>query len=327
MLYPFKFHPILKDRIWGGSYLCNELGKGADPKAKIGESWEISSLEGDVSVVGNGFLEGNSLTELIEIYMGDLLGEKVYEKFGIELPILIKFLDAEADLSVQVHPFEKHANANYDSHGKTEMWYVMKADKEAKLVAGFDKNTSRTEVRECIANNTVEALLRKDSTKPGDVFLLPAGRVHSLGAGNVVVEIQQSSDITFRVYDYNRMDVSGKPRELHVDNSLEVLNYTAEPDYKASYEKTVNQPSNLVKCQDFTANIISLNQKLGRDYYFLDSFVILICTEGEFDIDYEGGETVQMKKGESVLLPAQMREYFFSPTTQHATFIETYLEL
>lgn len=327
MLYPLKFRPILKETIWGGDYLYKELGKGDNPQAKVGESWEISSVEGNESEVVDGPLAGNTITELIEVYMGDIVGEKVYEKYGLELPVLIKIIDANADLSVQVHPNENQANEKYDSHGKTEMWYVLKAEQGAKIIAGFDRNSSRQEVEKAIADNSVEALLRKDDAEPGDVFFIPAGRVHAIGAGNVLVEIQQTSDITFRVYDYDRRDAQGKARDLHVQESLEVADYKSVDDHKTSYEKALNTPANLAKCPYFTTNIFAFDKKLGRDYYFLDSYVILICTDGEFEITYDGGDAIMMKKGESILLPAAIREYFFTPKTQKAEFLETYLEL
>jgi len=327
MLYPLKFDPILKEIIWGGNYLNQKLAKGDNPDAKIGESWEISSVEGNISVVSNGKLKGNTLTELIEVYMGDLVGEKVYQKHGLELPVLIKFIDAQGDLSVQVHPNEKQANEKYNAHGKTEMWYVFDAEKDAKIIAGFEKNSSRQEVEKALEDNTIQNLLRKDDAQVGDVFFIPAGRVHAIGAGNVLVEIQQTSDITFRVYDYDRRDAEGNPRELHVQESLDVLDYKANDNYKTSYEGTINQPTNLAKCPYFTTNIFSFDKTLGRDYYFLDSYVILICTEGEFDVEYKDGESVNVKTGESILLPASIREYFFKPKTDKASFLETYLEL
>ena len=327
MLYPLKFEPILKEKIWGGNYLYKELGKGQNKEAKIGESWEISSMPDDVSIIANGMLKGNSLTEALEIYMGDLVGEKVYDKFGLELPVLIKIIDAQEDLSVQVHPDEKLANKKYNSHGKTEMWFVLNADKEAKIVAGFDKKTSQFEVEKAIADNTVQQLLRTEEIQVGDVFFIPSGRVHTIGAGSVLVEIQQTSDITFRVYDYDRRDAEGNTRELHVPEFLEVLDYSSQEDNKTHYKKEINTPTSLTKCPYFTANVFCFDKKLGRDYYFLDSYVILICTQGAFDIDYEDGETVSLKKGESVLLPAQIREYFFNPTSDKAEFLETYIEL
>ncbi|MDA3853611.1 MAG: mannose-6-phosphate isomerase, partial [Bacteroidales bacterium] len=300
---------------------------GDNPEAKVGESWEISSVEGNESVVANGVLKGNTITELIEVYMSELVGEKVYEKHGLELPVLIKIIDAKADLSVQVHPNEKQANEKYNAHGKTEMWYILNTKEQAKIIAGFEKNSSRLEVEKAIADNTVVDLLRKDDAQPGDVFFIPAGRIHAIGSGNVLVEIQQTSDITFRAYDYDRRDDQGNPRQLHVQESLEVLDYNAQENNKTPYIEEVNKPTNLAKCPYFTTNIFNFDKKLGRDYYFLDSYVILICTEGEIDIEHEGGESVNVKLGESILLPASIREYFFNPKTEKATFLETYLEL
>lgn len=327
MLYPLKFIPILKEKIWGGDYLYSKLDKGANPEAKVGESWEISCVDDNVSVVSDGVLKDNTLAELIEVYMGDLVGDKVYDKFGLQFPILIKFIDAQADLSVQVHPDDALANKKYHSPGKTEMWYVLEADKEAKIIAGFDKNASPLELQQALDNNSVSQLLRADQAQAGDVFFVPAGRIHTIGAGNVVIEIQQSSDITFRVYDFNRRDADGNTRQLHVTESLEALNYKALDNYKTPYEAEINKPANLTKCDHFTSNILSFDQKVGRDYYFLESFVVLICTEGKFDIEYEGGDVVSMKQGETVLLPAIIRECFFNPRSKQASFIETYLEL
>ncbi len=327
MLYPLKFSPILKERIWGGDYLYKTLGKGTNPNVKIGESWEVSSVSDNISVVSNGILEGNDLSELIEIYMGDLVGEEVYEKFGLEFPILVKFLAAKADVSIQVHPDEKYAQEHFDEHGKAEMWYIFDSNDDAKIIAGFDKDTSHQEVENAIANNTVADLLRIDDSKKGDVFNIPTGCVHAICKNNIIVEIQQTSDITFRMYDYDRVDDNGNKRELHVQQSLDVLDFKAKDDYKIPYKKELNHPSNLIKCEHFTANLFSFDQKLGRDYYFLDSFVVLVCTEGEFDIEYNGGEIVNIKTGETVLLPACIQEYYFIPKTKKATFLETYLEL
>ena len=326
MLYPLKFRPILKETIWGGNYLYKELNKGASLEAKIGESWEISSVEGNISVVANGILKDNTLLELIEVYMGDLVGEKIYDKFGLEFPLLIKFIDAQENLSIQVHPNEQLATKKYQAHGKTEMWYVLDAEKNAKIVAGFDKKVSQFEFQTAIENKTIEKLLRFDTSNRGDVFFVPAGQIHTIGGGNVLVEIQQTSDITFRVYDYDRRDKDGKMRDLHVQESLESINFNTLDNYKKEYKKVSNEPANLAQCDYFTSNYFSFNQRVGRDYYFLESFVVLICVEGEFDIEYNGNEYITVKKGESILLPASIREYFFNPKTNQATFLETYLE-
>ena len=327
MLYPLKFEPILKEMIWGGTYLYDVLGKGENAIAKVGESWEISTLEDNISVVANGFLKGNTLEELIEVYMGDLLGESVYEKFGIELPVLIKVIDAHADLSVQVHPNEAQAKKQFGAHGKNEMWYILEAQKEANVIAGFDQTCSRAELEKSIAETTVDSLLRKDTVYKGDILYIPSGRIHAIGSGCVIIEIQQTSNVTFRVYDYDRKDAQGQKRELHVKEAFDVIDYKASANYKTTYTKSINQPENVVKCDYFTTNIFSFDKKVGRDYYFLDSYVILICTEGEFLIEYEGEYPLTMKLGESVLLPAQIREFFFTPLTGKSTFLETYYEV
>ena len=327
MLYPLKFTPILKERIWGGDYLYKKFGKGTDSDINIGESWEVSAVKDNVSVVSEGILAGNDLFELIEVYMGDLVGDKVYEKFGVEFPVLVKFLVAKSDVSIQVHPNEEYANEKFGEHGKAEMWYIFDAEKDAKIIAGFDRNTSREEVEQAINNDTITQLLRIDDAQKGDVFDIPVGRVHAICKDNVIVEIQQTSDLTFRIYDYDRVDDNGNKRDLHVQQSLDVLDFNAKENYKIPYNKEINEPTNLIKNEHFTTNLLSFDKKLGRDYYLLDSYVVLVCTEGEFDIEYKEGGSVNVKVGESVLLPACIQEYYFNPKTEKATFIETYLEL
>ena len=224
MLYPLKFQPILKDKIWGGTKLKTIFGKPAQTD-KLGESWELSGYEGDESVVENGFLAGNNLTELIEIYMGELIGDKVYEQFGMSFPLLFKLIDANENLSIQVHPGDEVAAERHGSFGKTEMWYVVDADPGAELIIGFTKDCTRDEYVDALENDQVEELLQNVPVKKGDVFFIPAGLVHAIGKGVVVAEIQQSSDITYRIYDYKRVDDHGNERDLHTAEALDVIDF------------------------------------------------------------------------------------------------------
>ncbi len=308
-LYPIKFTPILKEKIWGGSKLQNMLSKHCENKSNIGESWEISSVEGDVSVVENGFLRGNSLSELIEIYMGDLVGDSVYNTFGLEFPLLIKFIDAQDDLSVQVHPNDEVAKQRHNSYGKTEMWYVVDAEPNAKLINGFVSDSNKSEYVAALQNGKLSDILNSEKVEAGDVYFIPAGRIHAIGKGIVVAEIQQTSDITYRIYDWGRVDDNGNGRELHTDLALDVINYKAEKKYKTSYKSELNKTVNLTVCQYFISNIISLKGSLSKDYNLIDSFVVYMCVEGQFYIHTDEGLVYKISKGETVLIPAIMKSF------------------
>ncbi len=305
-LYPLKFVPITKEKIWGGDKLKNILKKPCKTD-NIGESWEISGVEGNVSVVANGFLQGNSLTELIKVYKDKLVGNNLFENFGLEFPLLIKYIDATDVLSVQVHPDDKVAEERHNSFGKTEMWYVVDADEGATLINGFNKNTNRDEYSEALKSGKIENILNTEKVQEGDVFLIPAGRIHALGKGILVAEIQQTSDITYRVYDWNRKDDTGKERELHNDLALDVLDYNMPEQCKTEYETQINDTVSLVKCPYFSTNIIDLNNKVEKDYSSIDSFVIYLCVEGEFYIHSEIETVFKISKGETVLIPASMK--------------------
>ena len=220
-LYPLKFKPIYKQVIWGGSRLHDYLGKPAVPE-KTGESWEISGVSGDVSVVAEGFLKGNTLEELIEVYMGDLVGDMVYDAFGTEFPILVKFIDANDNLSVQVHPDDEYAAEYHGKKGKTEMWYIVHAEKDASLISGFNRDVDEKKFMDHLKGGKLAEILNTVAVEKGDVFFLPAKRVHAIGSGIVLAEIQQTSDLTYRIYDWERVGADGKPRELHLDHALEV---------------------------------------------------------------------------------------------------------
>jgi mannose-6-phosphate isomerase len=322
-LYPFKFKPIIKDKIWGGNKLHAILGKPIGKLPNIGESWEISGFEGEVSKVKNGFLKGNNLNELVEIYMNDLVGDHVYEKYGNIFPLLIKFIDAKEALSIQVHPDDKIALKRHNSFGKTEMWYVMQADKDSYLISGFNSQITPNEYVKAIENNNIESLVAKHKVVIGDVFFMPAGRVHAIGAGIMLAEIQQTSDLTYRIYDFNRCDDKGKKRELHTELAKEALDYKIPSSYKTDYKTIKNQSVEVVKSPYFVASVLEIDKNIERDYYALDSFMILICVDGKADIEYDNKKKVSVKKGETVLIPSELSQIKLLPT-HFAKFIEVY---
>jgi len=314
MLYPLKFKPILKDKIWGGTKLQKLFDKQA-ASDKLGESWELSGYENDESVVTNGFLAGNNLVELIEIYMGELVGDKVYDKYGLSFPLLFKLIDANENLSIQVHPGDEVAAERHNSYGKTEMWYVVDADPGAELIIGFTKDCDKEEYLDALANDQVENLLQKVPVKKGDVFFIPAGLVHAIGKGVVVAEIQQSSDITYRIYDYKRVDDQGNERELHTEQALDVINFSAATNPKTPYKAVENELTELVSCQYFTTSLIKFNQALTRNYGNLDSFVAYMCIEGDFVIEYADEKTI-VNKGDTLLIPASVDEINLIPDSE-----------
>ncbi len=322
-LYPLKFRPILKERIWGGNKLKSVFGKQGKC-AVCGESWEISAVPGDESVVENGFLKNNNLTELIEIYMGDLIGDKVYDKFGLVFPLLIKFIDANDDLSIQVHPDDALALKRHESFGKTEMWYVMEANPDAGLISGFNKQITKEDYLNALNNKTLKQVLNRIPVGAGDAFFIPAGRVHAIGAGILLAEIQQTSDITYRIYDWDRVDASGKSRELHTDLAIDAIDYKYYSDVKTVYDEKLNTSVNIAKCQYFTTNKIKFSKTIDKDYIELDSFVIYICCNGAFDLVYNETDKMEVAKGETVLLPAMFKDVKLVPKAE-AEVLEVYI--
>ena len=324
MLYPMTFKPILKKIIWGGSDICPF--KGITPVQEgIGESWELSHVEGNYSVVDNGALEGKTLDELIRTYGKQLLGEKVVEQFGSIFPLLIKFIDARDNLSIQVHPDDELAKKRHNSMGKTEMWYVVDADKGAKLRSGFSEQITPKEYKERVLNNTITDVLQEYEIHPGDVFFLPAGRVHSIGAGSFIAEIQQTSDITYRIYDFNRKDANGKTRELHTDLAREAINYEVLDDYRTKYEPLKDEPVELVACPYFTTSLYDMTEEISCDYSELDSFVIFICMEGACVMKDNEGNELTVNAGESILLPATTQDVTITPVGGNVKLLETYV--
>lgn len=322
-LYPLKFEPLLKPRPWGGTTLREEYGKSYTGNEPIGESWEICGLAGDESVVSNGFLAGNNLAELLEVYMGDIVGETIYEKFGDEFPLLVKILDAASNLSVQVHPGDEMARRLHHAYGKSEMWYILKAAPGSKIYCGFRKGIEMPAINDAIKHNNISALLNAEEVRPGDFFDIPAGMVHAIGEGVVLAEIQQPSDITYRIFDWNRTDENGNSRELHTDLAIEAINLKTGGGKGASPEFMLNETFRLVSNRWFTTNILSFNTFITKDYNLIDSFVIFMCVSGEFILHWDKG-TETVTTGETVLVPAMIRDIVLEPKPA-ASVLEVYI--
>lgn len=301
-LYPLKFKPILKPTIWGGDEITKL--KHLPVQDGIGESWEISDVENHVSVVANGKLEGKNLTDLIRLYGADLLGKHNLEKYEGKFPLLIKFIDAKDDLSIQVHPNDELAKKRHNSFGKTEMWYVMAAAPGATLYSGFSKKITPEEYVERVKNNTFTDVLQLHEIKAGDVFYLPAGRVHAIRKNTLIAEIQQTSDITYRIYDYNRQDAQGHTRELHTELAKDAIDYSLYDNYRTAYKENMNVPVELVDSPYFHTHLLHLTKNLMRDFSGTDSFVIYICLSGTATLTDNNNESVTICQGETILLPA-----------------------
>ena len=322
-MYPLKFAPILKQTLWGGDKIVPFKHLNSDVTG-VGESWEISDVEGDESVVANGPDKGSTLTEMVRRYREELVGEANYHRFGNKFPLLIKFIDAKQDLSIQVHPNDQLAKKRHNSFGKTEMWYVIDADKGAKLRSGFSQEITPKEYKERVHNNTITDVLQEYEINSGDVFFLPAGRIHSIGAGAFIAEIQQTSDITYRIYDFNRKDANGKTRELHTDLAREAIDYEVLDDYRTDYEAVKDEPVELVACPYFTTSLYDMTEEINCDYSELDSFVILICVEGACRLIDDEKNEITLRAGETVLLPATTQEISIIPDGA-VKFLETYV--
>ena len=308
----YRFRPILKSLLWGGEKIAPYKEIAADLTC-IGESWELSGVEGNVSVVAEGPDAGLTLAQLIARDGARLLGKKNSERFGDEFPLLVKFIDARQDLSIQVHPDDKQAWERHRSKGKTEMWYVVAADEGAHLRSGFAKEVTPAQYEASVADDTITGLLADYAVRPGDVFFLPAGRVHSIGAGSFIAEIQQTSDITYRIYDFNRRDAQGNKRELHTEQAKDAIDYTVLPDYRTRYEAAQNRPVELVACPYFTTTLYDLTEPQQIDLTATDSFVVVICMEGRGTVTDSAGTTLAVHQGETLLVPASTDGLTFTP--------------
>lgn len=323
-LYPLKFEPLLKDKVWGGYALERDFNKNPSGLPNIGESWELSAVEGNLSVVSNGYLAGNNIEELIEVYMGDLTGENVFEKFGNKFPLLFKFIEAGDDLSIQVHPGDEMARVKHGDLGKTEMWYILESEKDSKIYTGFREGVTKEMYEESLKNGSLPELIFVESAEPGDAFFTPAGRIHAIGKGIVLVEIQETSDLTYRISDWNRTGNGNVKRELHLDLALEAMDFKATGKIKTKINPLPNKTANLVSCEYFTTNILHFNALIHKDYWHLDSFVVYICVDGEFSIRLESG-IEKVKKGETVLLPAMIKQVDLDPAGE-AKILEIYIK-
>jgi len=323
-LYPIKFTPIAKETIWGGNKLKTVLSKNFSSEKQIGESWEISGVKNDISIVANGHLKGDSLNKLITDFGTRLLGDKVYQKFGNEFPLLIKFIDANDALSIQVHPDDVLAKERHNSFGKTEMWYVLDAEKDANLIVGFNQEVDKQIYQQKLEEGKLEDILNAENVENGSCYFIPAGRVHAIGKGILLAEIQQTSDITYRMYDWNRVDKMGKSRELHTEQAVDAIDYTQEKEYATQYTAETNKTTQLASCEYFTTNRLAFDQVCNKNYSDLDSFVIYICLDGEFEIEVKGQAKTHVKKGESILMPSEISEITLIPFGQ-AECLEVYI--
>lgn len=322
-LYPLKFKTIFKDKIWGGEKIKTYLGKDFSPLPNCGETWEISGVKTDVSVIANGPLTGTSLADLLATEKEHLVGKKVYQHFGNEFPLLVKFIDANDDLSIQVHPNDELAKKRHNSFGKTEMWYVIQADKGASLISGFNQKLDKELYLKKFNEGKLNDILNKEEVQADDVFFLPAGRVHTIGKGLLIAEIQQTSDITYRIYDFDRVDDKGNKRELHTTEALDAIDYHYYEDIKTNYEQSKNKVIKLVECPYFTTNVLDYTKNTQRDYTSLDSFVIHVCLEGSYVLNY-GIEELPVNMGDCILIPATTDKVEIS-TTKGFKILESYI--
>lgn len=321
-LYPLKFTPILKDKIWGGKKIA-QLQISNDATEKTGEAWILSGVENDETLVVNGFLAENTINELIEIYMAELVGEKNFETFGYEFPLLYKVIDANDDLSVQVHPNDELALKRHDCNGKSEMWYIMDAEKDAEIILGFNQDMNQLKFLENLENKTILDILSRQKVRIGDAYYIPSGCIHALRKGVLLAEIQQTSDITYRVWDWERVDENGNSRELHVNEALEAINYNARNDGATRSQGIINGTSSLVKSPYFHTNEIALTQGIEKKYTDLDSFVTLFCVKGQ-GVVVANEISVEIKTGELVLIPATIDTVQIFPTNS-MRILETYI--
>ncbi len=317
-LYLLKFDPILKEKIWGGQKLKQLFNKNS-PSSQTGESWEISDVDGNESIISNGSYNGKSIKWLLEEFGSRFVGKKVFERFGTKFPLLIKFIDAAEALSVQLHPNDKIAKEKHNSFGKTEMWYILQADQDAEIIMGFKNKITKAKYQELVVTNKLVDALNSEKVKKGDAFIINPGFVHAIGAGVLLAEIQQTSDITYRIYDWDRVSDSGESRELHTDLALDAIDLSHEGDFRIKYDERKNQSSELYHNQYFKTNIIELDSKITRDYSDLDSFVILMGVEGESIVKTDGNQEV-LNQGETMLVPACISE--ISIESQNAKILE-----
>ncbi len=321
---PIKFSPLYKRKLWGGNKILPFKGLPAT-QDHIGESWEISGVKGNETTVSGGPFNGMTMSELTSLLKDRLMGKRNYEAFGCEFPILVKFIDASKDLSVQVHPNDAMAHRHGFPNGKNEMWYVVSTNRRAHIICGFEKSLSPEEYKKAVEDNTLLGMLQDHEARTGDCFFIPAGRVHSIGSGTFLIEIQQTSDLTYRIYDYNRRDENGKLRELHTDLAAEAINFKVESNYRTQYTPKTDTPVKLIDCSVFKTRIYDLTKEYDADYSATDSFVIYVAFEGSATLSDEWGNCVPLRKGESILIPAETNKIKITPEEKNFKFLETFL--
>lgn len=322
-LYPFKFQTIFKEKIWGGKKIKSILGKDFSPLSICGETWELSAVEGNISVVDSGQLQGTKLTDLLDSYGVRIVGNRIYEEYGKDFPLLIKFIDANDDLSIQVHPDDHIALARHQSKGKTEMWYVLQADVNSSLISGFNQPLDKSTYLQYFNENRLEEILNRENVKSGDVIFIPSGRVHTIGKGILLAEIQQTSDITYRIYDFDRLDADGNSRELHVEQALDAIDFRYYDNYLTHYQDVINTTITLVDCPYFHTSKLNFQKEINPDYSAIDSFIIYICVEGSALMKYSTGE-MMLQVGDVFLIPAILNNIELRPY-QNCQILEVYV--
>ena len=320
-MQPIKFNPLLVQTLWGGEKIIPFKHLNSD-LTQVGESWEFSGVKGNETVVSEGEFKGKRLNELVDELKGKLVGEANYKRFGNDFPLLIKFIDARQELSIQVHPTDELAQKRGKLRGKTEMWYIMDSDENAKLRAGMKEKITPEQYKQMVEDDTITEAIAEYKVKEGDCFFLPAGRIHSIGTGCFLAEIQQTSDVTYRIYDFKRKDKDGNYRELHTEEAAECIDYNVEPNYRTEYTPVKNEGVALVECPYFTTAVYDLNEPMTLDYSELDSFVILIGLKGSGEITDNEGNTTTLCEGETILFPATTNEIKVTGTIK---FLETYV--
>ena len=320
-MQPLKFKPLLKQTLWGRNKVIPFKNLDSDFQ-QVGESWEISGVKNNETIVSDGKYAGKKLNEIVAALKEELVGTDNYKRFGNEFPLLIKFIDARQQLSIQVHPTDEIAHQQGKERGKTEMWYVMKSDATATLMAGLKKKITPEEYKDMVAHDTITDAIAEYNVKDGDCFFIPAGRIHAIGAGCFLAEIQQTSDVTYRIYDFKRKDKEGNYRQLHTKEAAECINYNVEEDYRTHYTPCQDEGVSLVNCPFFNTAVYDLTEPMSIDYSELDSFVILIGLCGNGKIKDNEGNEISFQAGESILIPATTKEIKVEGTIK---FLETYV--
>lgn len=325
-LYPFLFQPNFHPVVWGGNRLKPWKGVGADDEP-VGESWEVSAVPSSVSLISNGLYEGRDLCSVIEENPKKILGASVCQRYGEKLPLLVKFIDAERDLSIQVHPDDEMAQQKHGKFGKTEMWYVIDAKPNSYLYSGFKKHITPDEYRMRVEDGTITDVLARYEVKRGDVFYIPSGRIHAIGGGCLIAEVQQSSDVTYRIFDYNRLDANGKKRELHTDLAAQALDFRVEEEYRTIYPKVDNKATLVVDSPFFSVRVLDIAAPFHRNLMKYDSFIISMCIEGKCYIKLRSSEEkILLKEGYSCLIPACVADYDIIPIDGGVRILDAFID-